>query len=208
MISCRFCKALYTRPKWLEKHERTCNPRVDSCAIVPLVITKGKQKRRGTQSVHAKRRQEVWEKYVGNKFYTICFCCRKQPIYATGDKYSKNNKKKPVWEAGHILSQKEGGSMDVDNLLPICSPCNGSMKALHWDLYVEKKEYPPRIWGKDLPKIIGDYLARLGNIWNKRKLTQAFSRFKRGKIASYLAETRSSRRKIRKKFQNFKGIFK
>ena len=211
MVSCRFCRAPYKGTKWLEKHERTCvkNTRVDSCPTTPHAITKDKKACSGTRSVPTVRRQEVWEKYVGNKFYTTCFCCRKQPIYATGAKvYSKNNKEKPVWEAGHILSQKKGGSMDVDNLLPICSPCNGSMKALHWDWYVEKKGYPLRIWGKDLPKITGDYIARLGNIWNKRRLAQAFSRFKRGKIARYLAETQSSRRKIRKKFQSFKGIFK
>ena len=47
-----------------------------------------------------------------------------------------------VWtfEMGHKLSRAAGGTMDLDNLRPICSICNKSMGKKHWVDY--KKTLP------------------------------------------------------------------
>ena len=61
-------------------------------------------------------RDHVWNTYIGiKKGVSPCLCCRIEQI-------SQQN-----FEMGHIISQKHGGSNDVNNLRPICSKCNKSM---------------------------------------------------------------------------------
>lgn len=42
------------------------------------------------------------------------------------------------WDAGHIVSEKNGGKVELDNLRPICKGCNQSMGSENWDDYVAK----------------------------------------------------------------------
>ncbi len=44
-----------------------------------------------------------------------CYCCSVEPI-------TKGN-----FECGHIISEKEGGEVKLENLRPICGLCNKSM---------------------------------------------------------------------------------
>lgn len=39
------------------------------------------------------------------------------------------------WEAGHIMSVKEGGTDTLDNLRPICKSCNRSMGTENMDAF-------------------------------------------------------------------------
>jgi len=36
------------------------------------------------------------------------------------------------WEAGHVISEKNGGENIVANIRPICPPCNKSMSSTNW----------------------------------------------------------------------------
>jgi len=58
----------------------------------------------------------VWDTHVGKHIgETLCKCCNKTPITQMN------------FQCGHIIAEVNGGSMTVENLLPICQPCNNSM---------------------------------------------------------------------------------
>ena len=58
----------------------------------------------------------VWIKYMGNKQEGKCYCCQVRTITAFD------------FEAGHVISIKNGGSNAPENLRPICRSCNASMQ--------------------------------------------------------------------------------
>lgn len=59
------------------------------------------------------------------------FCCLTQNIEINS------------FHSGHIISRKEGGKIELENLRPLCSSCNQSMKSK--DMYSYIKEY--NFWG-------------------------------------------------------------
>lgn len=59
-------------------------------------------------------RNQVWRKYCGNMLDGKCFCCCQAIKYES-------------WEAGHIVAEVNGGQTNLENLRPICIPCNRSM---------------------------------------------------------------------------------
>jgi 5-methylcytosine-specific restriction endonuclease McrA len=75
------------------------------------------------QQIHSKRKtipssikQQMWEKYISKELRIgKCFCCRNKDILETD------------CHAGHVISDKEGGKAELDNLRPLCSKCNQSM---------------------------------------------------------------------------------
>jgi len=56
----------------------------------------------------------LWEKTFPNKYKGKCAVCNRSNINALN------------FEAGHVLSEKNGGEIRLDNLRPICSACNKS----------------------------------------------------------------------------------
>lgn len=61
-------------------------------------------------------KRQVWEKYISTELRKgKCFCCKTKDIMES-DK-----------ECGHIISDKNKGKPELDNLRPICSQCNKSM---------------------------------------------------------------------------------
>jgi hypothetical protein len=60
-------------------------------------------------------RRKVWAKHVGEYIgKTKCHCC------------GLNNITQLCFSVGHIIPESKGGTLDVDNLLPICVHCNSS----------------------------------------------------------------------------------
>ena len=58
----------------------------------------------------------VWGKYIGNNNPEAkCYSCRHERIDIRN------------FHCGHVLAEAKGGSCTIDNLRPICAPCNGSM---------------------------------------------------------------------------------
>ena len=72
----------------------------------------------------------IWDKNIGkNKRSALCICCVHNEI------------KIENFHAGHIISEKEGGKVDENNLLPICSSCNASMATMNMSCFV-KSNFP------------------------------------------------------------------
>ena len=107
--------------------------------------TKPKPKKR-KKKISPHIRFQVWEKYVGNKIETECFCCLKNKITP----FTHYN----TFHAGHIRSEANGGEISLDNLLPICSDCNKDMGPTNWDDYLTNStNFRPRLYGEKIPNL-------------------------------------------------------
>ena len=92
--------------------------------IKSIKITKSKK------SIPKKVKNDAWDRYIGLEYgIAPCIVCRNTQIN------SKN------FDAGHIISENNGGMINIDNILPICSPCNRSMGTKNMDDYI-KENYP------------------------------------------------------------------
>jgi hypothetical protein len=68
------------------------------------------------EMIPATLRNAVWNRYIGaDKANAACWCCHLQ------------NVDRANFECGHIVSKFQGGTVDIDNLRPICALCNRSM---------------------------------------------------------------------------------
>jgi 5-methylcytosine-specific restriction endonuclease McrA len=70
------------------------------------------------QSIPKNVRVIVWNHYIGEDIIKHrCLCCKKVIISNTN------------FEVGHVISEKSGGTHEINNLRPICFACNHSMGA-------------------------------------------------------------------------------
>jgi 5-methylcytosine-specific restriction endonuclease McrA len=79
-------------------------------------IKKNEEVKKRKQSIPKNVRIIVWNHYIGE--YIIqhrCLCCKKVLISNTN------------FEVGHVQSEKNGGTHEINNLRPICFACNHSM---------------------------------------------------------------------------------
>ena len=68
------------------------------------------------QSIPKNVRVIVWNHYISEDIIKHkCLCCKKVTISNTN------------FEVGHVISEKFGGSHEINNLRPICFACNHSM---------------------------------------------------------------------------------
>lgn len=71
-----------------------------------------------------KIRMRCWEKNIGDTISGKCYSCN--------DVIKIDN-----YDCGHIVSRNDGGAIDIDNLKPICRPCNLSSGTMNLDDYKE-----------------------------------------------------------------------
>ena len=70
------------------------------------------------QSIPKNVRVIVWNHYISEDIIKHkCLCCKKVTISNTN------------FEVGHVISEKSGGTHEINNLRPICFACNHSMGA-------------------------------------------------------------------------------
>jgi 5-methylcytosine-specific restriction endonuclease McrA len=75
-----------------------------------------KEAKKKKQSIPKNVRIIVWNHYIGEDIIKHkCLCCKKITISNTN------------FEVGHVLSEKNGGTHEINNLRPICFACNHSM---------------------------------------------------------------------------------
>jgi len=67
-------------------------------------------------SVPKALREQVWLNYVGKKFERKCLVT-----------WCENDISVFNFEVGHNIPESKGGTLDIENLRPICSKCNRSM---------------------------------------------------------------------------------
>ena len=71
-------------------------------------------------------RNTVWLKWIKDKNNAKCFCCKLESITTAN------------WHCGHIVSEKNGGKIHLNNLRPICAGCNCSMGRMNMYDFIEK----------------------------------------------------------------------
>ena len=78
----------------------------------------------------------VWNLYIGKEIGSAkCMCCRESEII------------QGHFEAGHVISERDGGATNIENLRPICSLCNKSMGAKNMLEFMKEYGYrKPRNW--------------------------------------------------------------
>lgn len=74
-----------------------------------------KIKKKKKQTISKALKNKIWNQFIGKeKGIGNCFCCKT-------DIDSKH------FHCGHIIAESKGGTLDVDNLRPVCELCNQSM---------------------------------------------------------------------------------
>ena len=82
------------------------------------------------KSIPKSLKNKVWDTYIGKeKGVGECLCC--------GGKIDSKN-----FDCGHVTAVKHNGKNTLDNLRPICSPCNKSMG--DENLFKFKEKYFPK----------------------------------------------------------------
>jgi len=66
------------------------------------------------QTISQTLRTEVWKKYNGRKWKGKCYTCPRKLEYDN-------------FHCGHDIAVSKGGKTTLDNLFPICAPCNNKM---------------------------------------------------------------------------------
>jgi hypothetical protein len=83
--------------------------------------------KRKKQSIPKNVKIIIWNHYIGEDIIKHkCLCCKKVTINNTN------------FEVGHVLSEKNGGTHEINNLRPICFSCNHSMGTLNMIEFVVK----------------------------------------------------------------------
>jgi len=84
-------------------------------------------------TIPTSRKTETWNAYIGEEIGKAkCLCCGIREITSRD------------FSAGHVLSESDGGTIDVENLRPICSQCNLGMGSNYMIAWM-KKMYPGRV---------------------------------------------------------------
>jgi hypothetical protein len=104
----------------LPKEEDPSAPRPPK-KLAPLKGGKKKEK------ISKETREQIWERYIGDKAKADCPVCRKRTIRMTD------------FSAGHIVAEACGGPTDSSNLMPICGNCNSRMSTMNLYEYCHKE---------------------------------------------------------------------
>jgi len=109
-----------------------CHPEDDTTFDVvlsdsPVSLDRGlSDEKRKRKNIPKKVRDALWRRDCGNLIDSVCYVCNGRMSYSN-------------FEAGHILSAKNGGTDDLSNLRAICMNCNRGMGAEHIEDYKERR---------------------------------------------------------------------
>jgi len=95
------------------------------CLAVAVPVKKTKMK------IPKKVKADVWNTYIGadiNKHK--CLCCKRAYICCNVD-----------FAVGHVISEKDGGTLEIANLRPICATCNSAMGTMNMVDFIKKFGY-------------------------------------------------------------------
>ena len=87
--------------------------------MIPTTATTYKKK-----YIPAALRRLVWHTYIGEEHgKALCWCCSLSAISQMS------------FHCGHVVSEKNGGPMTIENLRPICQNCNSSMRTQNMETF-------------------------------------------------------------------------
>lgn len=186
-FNCTKCDLSFNSKKSLAGH-KGWHTKQENLIISPKNNTTVKKKKRITSLLKTK----VWDAYPNNNF---CYCCNKVPIRESN------------FEAGHVLSEANGGKLSVFNLRPICSQCNKSMGTEHMFDYMKRSDcirIPEDVRDKkefdNSWKILIDNYEELKNIY---KLDNMFTKSISEDLGEYyLSKPLKKLDNIKEKFNN------
>lgn len=97
---------------------------------VPAPVEAPVAEEKSKAKIPKKVKEDVWKTYVGEEIAKHkCLCCKMTTI----DKAS--------FDCGHVVSEANGGGLEVKNLRPICAGCNHSMGTMNMVDYVKRHGY-------------------------------------------------------------------
>jgi 5-methylcytosine-specific restriction endonuclease McrA len=77
-----------------------------------------------------KVKTDVWDVYIGSHIAEHkCICCKRTTI------------RQRDFQVGHVISEAKGGTLEINNLRPICGTCNRSMGTRNMVDYVKMYGY-------------------------------------------------------------------
>lgn len=77
------------------------------------------------RSIPAALKRKVWYTYIGEEHGNgRCYCCQTSIIHQLS------------FHCGHVLSEKNGGELTLQNLRPICQNCNSSMGTMNMNEFI------------------------------------------------------------------------
>jgi len=101
-------------------------PKVESFAYARPVVAERYSKKQIPKAV----KSHIWDHYIGRHINEHrCLCCKKAYIRNTD------------FVTGHVISEANGGTLEINNLRPICAVCNNGMGQMNMVDYVKKYGY-------------------------------------------------------------------
>ena len=101
-------------------------PIIDSYELPSLVTKRNCLEKKKKKSIPKNIKKLVWTKYIGQEIIRHkCLCCKTVTIENT------------FFECGHVVSERDGGTLEISNLRPICGECNRSMGTMNMIEYVK-----------------------------------------------------------------------
>jgi len=89
-----------------------------------------KIKNQKKKNIQKKNKTNIWNTYIdANIPRHKCLCCKKSIILNT------------EFHVGHVISEFHGGTLEINNLRPICASCNYSMGTMNMVEYIVKYGY-------------------------------------------------------------------
>ena len=142
--SCRYCKSVYEDFQDRNKHQKKCDHKASWKAMTKterrksdaektpaLKVkkpkkTKEKKPKKTKGKIPSAIRHNVWCDWHGDRREGKCYCCSRETISIANH------------ACGHIISEKNGGKIEISNLRPVCVQCNSSMGIQNMHDYMEK----------------------------------------------------------------------
>ena len=94
--------------------------------IIPKPETSNNKTKYKKKSIPLVLKRRLWSKYFGEQNgIATCPCCKLSQISTFS------------FHCGHIISERNGGLMILDNLIPLCQSCNSSMGTKSYNEFCE-----------------------------------------------------------------------
>jgi 5-methylcytosine-specific restriction endonuclease McrA len=129
--------AIFIEPKVDYKTESKVEAKVyyksetkEPIAYIKPIIAEPIEKKNSKKQIPKAVKSHIWDHYIGRHINEHrCLCCKKAYIRNTD------------FVTGHVISEANGGTLEINNLRPICAVCNNGMGQMNMVDYVKTYGY-------------------------------------------------------------------